>query len=1076
MGFSFDDGRASTFGRDLMNYISSKLPYTGYDVSKDTEALNPKYKHFENVGTRRAEILSKYSTTQNYDYNSSSVGNIASDKRYNEIMYANIQKDKAARIRDYRIIAAFAEVADALDEICDEVINKDDQHNAATIEFRNATLTDEQKEIVVKEFHRYINYFDIENKGWDYFRQLLIEGEIYWEHIIHEKYPEAGILGIVQVPTELIDPVYSNVQNIMVKGFLYQKPKFDPNNPLKQIGIDYIPLDKNQITYIHSNMWNENKTMRLPFIENARRAYRQLSMIEDSIIIYRLVRAPERLVFNVDVGNMPAPKAEAYLKKLIQNYWSSKTFDVTQGGGPTQKFNPQSMLDSFWFAKRAGSEGTSVTNLPAGCLAMDTLVPLLDGRTLNIREIEAELQQGKKVWTYSANPDTGHVAPGLVTWAGVTNKSAEVMKLTFDNGKELICTLDHKFPIIGKGFVEAQDLVIGESMIPFYSKAQKIGKMDYEMVYQNDTKTWEYTHRTVSKYFKERGEHNTAVHCEQYSELEKNVVHHKDFNRFNNHPDNLVYMNVKDHIILHRDSGFEPMKGTLAAKESLERMKVENPEAYAEYCKSISDRSKAMWANRSEEEIQAIAAKQSAGISDYINGLDDAARADRAEICRANRRKGNDALRNRLNTDLEFAAQFSENRRKAIKAYYDALSAEERAELFNTKREKLRSNVNYQKHNKYRTENQTLVFDKEIVTFVIDHIKGKTTHEVTKEDLANLINNTPEILNHFLELNKDKNIRNWCGTKFATTHFASMVKQFGYTTWLQFREECDLFNHRLVKVERLADPIEVGTLTIDNDEKYHNYHTFALDCGVFTKNSNLGTLDDLMYFMKKLYKAMKVPVTRLDPQDAFRDGTDILREELKFARFIIRLQQNFSMGLKNGFITHLQLKQLWNKFDLKDQNIEISFNVPTNFYELRENQKLELKVNNYNSLASSEYVSPTYSQKKYLGWSDIDVKANREYLRKDKGFRWELAQIEASGPDWKEVMAAQGGAMGGAPPEGGMGMGGGGGGGGMPPPFTGGAAVTEPGTPPEGAVPPPEGGEAAAPAGGASPAPAGPVV
>lgn len=605
MGFSFDDGRASTFGRDLMNYISSKLPYTGYDVSKDTEALNPKYKHFENVGTRRAEILSKYSTTQNYDYNSSSVGNIASDKRYNEIMYANIQKDKAARIRDYRIIAAFAEVADALDEICDEVINKDDQHNAATIEFRNATLTDEQKEIVVKEFHRYINYFDIENKGWDYFRQLLIEGEIYWEHIIHEKYPEAGILGIVQVPTELIDPVYSNVQNIMVKGFLYQKPKFDPNNPLKQIGIDYIPLDKNQITYIHSNMWNENKTMRLPFIENARRAYRQLSMIEDSIIIYRLVRAPERLVFNVDVGNMPAPKAEAYLRKLIQNYWSSKTFDVTQGGGPTQKFNPQSMLDSFWFAKRAGSEGTSVTNLPAG--------------------------------------------------------------------------------------------------------------------------------------------------------------------------------------------------------------------------------------------------------------------------------------------------------------------------------------------------------------------------------------------------------------------------------------------------------------------------------------QNLGQLDDLMYFMKKLYKAMKVPVTRLDPQDAFRDGTDILREELKFARFIIRLQQNFSMGLKNGFITHLQLKQLWNKFDLKDQNIEISFNVPTNFYELRENQKLELKVNNYNSLASSEYVSPTYSQKKYLGWSDIDVKANREYLRKDKGFRWELAQIEASGPDWKEVMAAQGGAMGGAPPEGGMGMGGGGGGGGMPPPFTGGAAVTEPGTPPEGAVPPPEGGEAAVPAGGAPPAPAGPA-
>ena len=73
--------------------------------------------------------------------------------------------------------------------------------------------------------------------------------------------------------------------------------------------------------YINSGIWNQSKTIRVPFIENARRAYRQLSLIEDSIIIYRLVRAPERLVFNVDVGDMPKPKAEAYLKKLMNNFW-----------------------------------------------------------------------------------------------------------------------------------------------------------------------------------------------------------------------------------------------------------------------------------------------------------------------------------------------------------------------------------------------------------------------------------------------------------------------------------------------------------------------------------------------------------------------------------------------------------------------------------------------------------------------------------------------------------------------------------------------------------------------------------
>ena len=88
------------------------------------------------------------------------------------------------------------------------------------------------------------------------------------------------------------------------------------------------------------------------------------------------------------------------------------------------------------------------------------------------------------------------------------------------------------------------------------------------------------------------------------------------------------------------------------------------------------------------------------------------------------------------------------------------------------------------------------------------------------------------------------------------------------------------------------------------------------------------------------------------------------------------------------------------------QNIEIEFNVPTNFYELRENQRLELKAGNFNNLASSEFVSATYAQKKYLGWKDKDILANREFLRKDAELQWELSQIQAAGPAWKEQAVA----------------------------------------------------------------------
>jgi hypothetical protein len=222
-----------------------------------------------------------------------------------------------------------------------------------------------------------------------------------------------------------------------------------------------------------------------------------------------------------------------------------------------------------------------------------------------------------------------------------------------------------------------------------------------------------------------------------------------------------------------------------------------------------------------------------------------------------------------------------------------------------------------------------------------------------------------------------------------------------------------------------------------------------------------------MYFVKKLYQSLKVPTTRLDPQDAFRDGAEMLREELKFARFIIRLQQLFSGSLKSGFITHLQMRGLWKEFELKEESILVEFNVPTNFYELRESQKLELKVANFGSLVSNESVSPTFAQKRYLGWSDIEIKANREFLRKDKELKWELTQIEQLGPNWKELAQKQAENMeAGGAPEGGAGAAGGppmGGGGGLPPEFPGGGAGA--GGAPEGEEAPPE--ETTAPEAGA---------
>ena len=178
--------------------------------------------------------------------------------------------------------------------------------------------------------------------------------------------------------------------------------------------------------------------------------------------------------------------------------------------------------------------------------------------------------------------------------------------------------------------------------------------------------------------------------------------------------------------------------------------------------------------------------------------------------------------------------------------------------------------------------------------------------------------------------------------------------------------------------------------------------------------ANLGELADLMYFIKKLYRALKVPTTRIDPEDRTVDPSSILREELKFAKFVIRQQQKFAAAIKKGFTTHLKLRGLWEEYNLAEPNLDIIFNVPSNYFEMRESQKLELKATNFNSLASNEFISVTYAQKKYLGWKDRDILANREFLRKDAEMQWELSQIQAGGPLWKEQMAAAAGGVEGA--------------------------------------------------------------
>jgi hypothetical protein len=182
---------------------------------------------------------------------------------------------------------------------------------------------------------------------------------------------------------------------------------------------------------------------------------------------------------------------------------------------------------------------------------------------------------------------------------------------------------------------------------------------------------------------------------------------------------------------------------------------------------------------------------------------------------------------------------------------------------------------------------------------------------------------------------------------------------------------------------------------------------------------NLGQLDDLMYFVNKLYKSLKVPLTRLNPNEPFKDGAEILKAELRFANFIISVQQQFASGFKQAFIAHLKIKGWWKEYDLHESYFSLTFNPPSNFFAIRQQQLLELKLKNFSDLSNNDSISNTFAQRHYLEYSDQKISENMEWKRKDAAFKWELVQIESNGPNWREVIEASqlAAAGGGASPE-----------------------------------------------------------
>ncbi len=232
---------------------------------------------------------------------------------------------------------------------------------------------------------------------------------------------------------------------------------------------EYIIDAKHVIHLSMSDGLDTNFPFGTSILESIFKVYKQKELLEDAIIIYRVQRAPERRVFYIDVGGMPSHLAMSFVER-IKNEVNQRRIPSAGGGAQSvidAGYNPIGINDDYFFPSTAEGRGSKVEILPGGCLEMDTRVWLTDGRILSIAQLTEEYAAGKENWTYSVNPENGNIVPGLISWAGVTQESAQVVKLTLDNGNTLTCTPDHKFPIPGRGLVRADQLAVGDNFVTY---------------------------------------------------------------------------------------------------------------------------------------------------------------------------------------------------------------------------------------------------------------------------------------------------------------------------------------------------------------------------------------------------------------------------------------------------------------------------------------------------------------------------------------------------------------------------------------------------------------------------------
>jgi len=302
-----------------------------------------------------------------------------------------VYKTEYDLIRRYREMSLHPEADKAIEDIVNEAIVSDLYDSPIEVELSNLNASDKLKKAIREEFKTIKEIMDFDKKSHEIFKNWYVDGRLYYIKVIDTKRPQDGIQEIRYVdPMKMkfvrqekgtknkgnlpLDPLAGNgikkAEYPEIDEYYIYSPK--PNYPTSMYstaagagGKGQIKIAKDSVCHVTSGLFDRNKGTCLSYLHKAIKALNQLRMIEDSLVIYRLSRAPERRIFYIDVGNLPKVKAEQYLKEVMSRYRNKLVYDASTGEvRDDRKF--MSMMEDFWLPRREGGRGTEITTLPGG--------------------------------------------------------------------------------------------------------------------------------------------------------------------------------------------------------------------------------------------------------------------------------------------------------------------------------------------------------------------------------------------------------------------------------------------------------------------------------------------------------------------------------------------------------------------------------------------------------------------------------------------------------------------------------------------------------------------------------------